>query len=828
MREFFIKRRSWFLGLALVGMTLFAYVPAMRDGGFIWDDESYVIYNNTLRDVSGFKDIWTDPQATPQYYPLVHTTFWIEYQLWELNPTGYHVNNVLLHAVAALLLWFVLQHLKVPGAWLVGCLFALHPVHVESVGWITERKNVLSGVFYLWSALVYLKWVDAKTEGGSRPIVYWAAFMLFIAALLSKTVTTSLPAALLLVAWWKEGEKPERIPTAEEPGNRQRFGPILPLVPFFVLGFVLSGVTVWLEKHHVGAKGAEWDLSFIDRCLIAGRALWFYISKLLLPSRLCFSYPRWEIDAGLWWQYLYPLTFAVLIGLLWVSRKRLGRGPLVAVLYFAGTLFPALGFFDVYPMRYSFVADHFNYLSSIGILVLVGAGMASFGQWLTPARVGMHGRLARGLPVAGLLLLLGILSWKQCGIYQGLETLWLDTIAKNPTSWMAFNNLGQLYIKENRVTSAIPLLERAIDLNPREGSALRNLGVAFSRLGRKEDAVQQYRKALVVDANDAHAYSNLGAVQAKLGRFDEAIVYYQKALAIEPDLAPAHSNLAAALASLGRIDEAIQHHELALGTEPKLGAAHFQYGETLQLAGRIRDAEERYRMAVSLDPSLARAHNHLGMIAAAGQLLPAALAHFRNAVAAAPDFAEAHNNLAKVLVSIGRFEEAEKHFIKALQLAPQSAPIRLDYADFLAQRGDEAAARQEFAAAVALMPDNPDPVFEAGMIDQQRGEAAAAEARFRALLQRWPEHAEAHNHLAFLLAGRGQNEEAITLLLQAVKLAPEHAEFHNNLGVILVRMGRHQDALKVLGEAVRLKPDYSEAVKNLDDLRNLLNTRSQP
>jgi protein O-mannosyl-transferase len=198
-------RNGLLMVLALVVMTLFAYWPAIHEGGFIWDDDDYVTANKTLRDMSGLKDIWFSPKATPQYYPLVHSGFWIEYQLWGLHPTGYHITNVLLHAFAALLLWRLLSSLTVPGAWLAAALFALHPVHVESVAWVTERKNVLSAVFYLGAALVYLKWADTKATGGRRPRAYFGALLLFICALLSKTVTASLPAALILVMWWKDG-----------------------------------------------------------------------------------------------------------------------------------------------------------------------------------------------------------------------------------------------------------------------------------------------------------------------------------------------------------------------------------------------------------------------------------------------------------------------------------------------------------------------------------------------------------------------------------------------------------------------------------------------
>ncbi|HEX4342912.1 MAG TPA: O-GlcNAc transferase, partial [Verrucomicrobiae bacterium] len=329
--------------MLLVVATFIAYQP-MWHAGFIWDDDAYVTNNQTLHDLNGLKQIWLEPKATPQYYPLVYTTFWLEYHTWKLNPLGYHVVNVLLHALGSLLLWRVLKRLALPGAWLAAAIFALHPVNVESVAWVTERKNVLSAVLFFAAALAYLRF-DGLAESKKRLWTWWcAALLLFIGALLSKTVACSLPAALLLVCWWKKG----RVTMAD----------VLPLIPFFIMGLGLGLHTAWLEKHHVGASGAEWSLSFIERCLIAGRALWFYAGKLVWPSQLTFIYPRWQIGTGVWWQWLFPLAVLAVVVTLWRARKRLGRGPLVAVLFFAGTLLPALGFFDLYPMRYSFVADH--------------------------------------------------------------------------------------------------------------------------------------------------------------------------------------------------------------------------------------------------------------------------------------------------------------------------------------------------------------------------------------------------------------------------------------------------------------------------------------
>lgn len=818
------NRRGILLGLALAVMTAVAYLPAMHSGGFVWDDDDYVTQNQTLHDLGGLWKIWTDPGATPQYYPLVHTTYWMEYRLWKLDPTGYHITNVLLHAMGAILFWQLLAFLKVPGAWLAAAFFAVHPVHVESVAWITERKNVLSGVFYLGAALAYLKWVDVKAAGDRRPVLYFASLSLFLCALLSKTVTVTLPAALLLVTWWKGGNKDESESSALRQEVRRLGKQLIPLMPFLIVGLPLAYLTVWLEKNHVGAAGVEWHLSLIDRILIAGRALWFYFTKLLWPANLSFNYPRWEIDATAWWQYLFPLSALALAALLWTARRRIGRGPLTAALFFAGTLFPALGFFDVYPMRYSFVADHFQYLASLGVLALLGAATVRVLQWIPQAGENRAaGSLARSLPVGLALVLLMFLSARQSMIYQSLETLYLDTIAKNPASWMAYNNLGQLRIKAGRPEEAIPLVEQALRHNPKDIDSYLNLGVALSRLGREDEALLQYEKALAIKPDRSELYSNIGASWARRGQYEKAISYYQKALEIKPDFAT-HSNLGAALASLGRFDEAVEQHGKSVKLAPDLAPPRLKFGETLHLAGRIREAEEQYRKAAELDPTLAEAHLNLGLIAVADRLIPAALDHFRRAAKQSPNFADAHRNLAKTLAAVGRNDDAAQHFSRAVELEPRSVRTRLDHAAFLTQRGDASTARREVLAASQLLPDNPDILFQLGMLDLQQGESKAAETNFRAVVERAPNHAPAHNYLAVLIAGKGTRslEEAAFLLQKAVRLEPANAEFHNNLGVVLVRLGKTQEALAALEESIRLNPEYKEAIKNRDDLRRIL------
>ena len=432
-QRFTAKRRpliSYVGECALIfSALLIVYFPALH-GNTLWDDLGHLTRPD-LQPLHGLWRIWTELGATQQYYPVLHSAFWIEHRLWEDAVGGYHLANISLHALAAFLLVVILRRLAIPGALLAGLIFAVHPVCVESVAWIAEQKNTLSAVFYLASALTYLQF-DEKREG-SR---YWAAFALFVLAVLSKSVTATLPAALLVVFWWKRGRL----------GWRRD---VSPLIPWFVVAAAGGAFTAWVERDVIGARGADFSLTLLQRCLLAGRALWFYLAKLLWPSNLIFIYPHWTIDASRWPQYVFPVGAIATAVCLWLLRGRT-RAPLAGFLFFAGTLFPALGFVDAYPFRFSYVADHFQYLASLGVIVPIAAGLT-----LAAAR---QSGAARSLVRAGCVALvgiLGVLTWRQSAIYRDAETLYRDTISRNPECWMAHVNLGTELADQKRLPEAI-------------------------------------------------------------------------------------------------------------------------------------------------------------------------------------------------------------------------------------------------------------------------------------------------------------------------------------------------------------------------------------
>jgi tetratricopeptide (TPR) repeat protein len=575
-----LERWVYLLALGVIVATAIVYIPSYR-AEFIWDDDDYILLNPLVTEPGGLSEIWNPGSPlNPQYYPLVFTMFRLEYMLWGLNPLGYHVVNVLLHALAATLLLFLLFRLGVPGAWFVALLFALHPVYVESVAWVTERKNVLCAFFFLLSALSYLRF-----DATSRYRWFGLSLLCFLLAMFSKTVAASLPIGLALALWWRR-----------RPFRRSHIATLLLMIG---LGFVMGMLTRQHEYRHMLAEGSGSifaQLTFVDRILIAGRAFWFYPAKLLWPTDLAFIYTRWPADAGNWMQWLYPLS-AVLAGLLLLLLLylgRIGRGPIAAALFYAVAIFPALGFVNIAFTRYSYVADHFQYIASIGVLLLVaGIGCALAGE----ARAGWYRsrrRLAILVLAVALLGTLGCLSHRQVGVFRDLGTLWEDTARKTPDNWIVQVNYGAYLGQHGRPAEAAACYERAIELSPPPSEA-----------------------AIL-------SYNNLASIRYREGRYEESRQMALKCLEVKPDHAPGLFNLGRALWRLGRLEEAeaILNSLLSAEYDPEKGRAAwdirrrlddavvwFILAETQAGQDKADEALESYRRACELRPGESRFHS---------------------------------------------------------------------------------------------------------------------------------------------------------------------------------------------------------------------------
>ncbi len=648
--------RDWLFVVALVVAVFLVYQPAWQ-GGLIWDDDMHVT-RPELQSWHGLYRIWFDVATTAQYYPLLHSAFWIEHKLWGDATLGYHLLNIFLHTTAALMVALVLRRLKIPGAYLAAAIFALHPIQVESVAWITEQKNTLSAVFYLGALLAYLRFDQARKTSS-----YCWALGLFLLGILTKTVIATLPGALLVIFWWQRG----RLSWKND---------VLPLLPFFLLGAGGGMITAWWELQVNKCVGPEFALTLVERCLIAGRTVWFLSWKLFWPTQLTFIYPRWQIDVGIWWQYMFPLGAALLLAALW-SIRRWTRAPLAAVLFFGGTLFPMLGFFNLYTFLYSFVANHYQYLAGLGIITLVSAGAA-----LLLHRWRLWGRpLGYALCLVPLAIL-GRLTWQQSHMYSDVEMLYRTVIAENPDCWMAYNNLGMALAGRGQMDEAIAHYQKALEIKPDYAMAYNNLGAALTGQRRFAEAVAHLRKALEIKPDYAAAHNNLGAALAKSEHVDEAMAEYQKALEIDPNFAQAHSNLGFLMSQHGRFDEAVAHCNKALEINPDYAEAHNHLGIALAESGRFDEATFHFQKALELKPDYTDAHNNLGVAQSQRAGILKALAGRRELLRARADDLALLNDTAWMLAtnpnaSIRNGPEAVELAQRAVRLSDEREPAIL-------------------------------------------------------------------------------------------------------------------------------------------------------
>jgi tetratricopeptide (TPR) repeat protein len=654
------KSKRWanqgVLAIALIAATILFYWPALH-GGFLWDDDTYISANPALLSLAGLRAIWIDPSATCQYYPLSFTFFWAIYQLCGLNPLGFHLATLLLHCVAVILFWQVLLRLRVRGALLAAAIFALHPVNVMSVAWMTELKNTLSASLALGAAWAYIRFARLGVyESASPKETTWPWYVLslalFLLAMLAKTAVSFLPATLFLVLWWQR----ERITRRD----------ILSLIPMLAISLGMGAFTIYIERHAGGASGPEFKIGFLDRLLISGRSFWFYLGKLLWPSQLTFIYERWNLDAGDWRQWLYPVAALAVLSGAWMARRRIGKGVFAALMHFYISTSLLILVAVLYMMRFSFVADHWQYFGSLSIIALIASGITGaldrLGRWARPLEMGL------GL---ALVLGLGLLTSAQCRMYSDIETLWRATIARNPQCWMAYTNLGNLLWQQGRTQESIAACRQALRIKPDSVEASTNIGDALFHQGKLQEAVAQFREALRLDPNYAYAHNDLGLVLVQQGRPEEAIAQFREASRIKPNDSEAHNNLAGVLRQQGRPEEAIAEYREALRINPVYGDARFNLGATLLQVGRPEQADPQFRAALQINPLDAEAHYNLGESLLNEGHTGEAIDHIQEALQLQPANLVIQNTLAWILAAAP--QSSLRDGARAVQLAAQAS-----------------------------------------------------------------------------------------------------------------------------------------------------------
>jgi tetratricopeptide (TPR) repeat protein len=678
-------------GVVLIAVAAFiVYLPCIT-GEFVMDDDLLLTNNSLVRSQDGLCQFWCTNEA-PEYYPAAYTTFWIEWRLWGMNPAGYHVTNLILHVVESLLIWLVLRKLSIPGAILAALIFAVHPVNVESVAWIAQRRNIMAMLFFLLSILWYLKAVMPTSSVGMAPARshggpwerdtahcpqstahcfswYWLSLAAFVLAMLGKGSAAVLPALLLGIIWWLQPQGTGPIFEGSMRARSAKMGlspfirrHLLQTAPFFAVAAALTAVNVWFQTR--GTEVVARSANFTERLLGAGGAIWFYLYKALLPINLAFVYSQWHIKAGnpLWW----PPLFAALIvtAVLWRDRTGWSRPLLFAWGCFCVALAPVLGFADVGFMRFSLVADHYQHIAIIGVVALAAA---SWSTWQKHAQGGAHWA-ANAIAIMAVAALM-FLTWRQSELYRDATTLYQDTLEKNPGCWMAQNNLGIALEIAGRPQLAIGYYRQALLLKPDFPDAHTNLGNALFGTGRLQESIEHFKQALLLNPNHAPAHNNLGAILVQAGRPQEAVEHYKQALKLKPDFPEVYNNLGNLMYGKGQMQDAIKYFRKALSFRSDYSEAQYNLGNALVQDGRPQEAIEHYRQSMQLKPNQPVVHYSLGIALMQIDQPREAAEQFRQALLFQPDYIEAYFNLALAYAKTDQPADAAAMAQKALGIA---------------------------------------------------------------------------------------------------------------------------------------------------------------
>jgi protein O-mannosyl-transferase len=686
------------LGIGIIALTAaLAYRPAMH-GGFLLDDDLLLTENPLVKVPNGLAHIWFTTDAV-DYWPVANTSFWIGWRLWGLNPTGYHVVNLLLHIANALLVWLVLRQLAIPWAFLAALLFALHPVNVESVAWISQRKGLLATLFVLFSVVFYL-WAEQRRrpiEGmpikseakPSAAAYYWLSVVAFLLAMLSKGSVAILPLVLLAIVWWQK--------------RRIQLRDFVRTIPYWLIAFIFTGVNVWFQSRLSSEPFRHASLA--DRVVEAPAMVWFYLSKAILPIHLQFIYPQWQIDAGRWVWWLPAIAAILLTGiLLWQRNSWWDRPLLFAWIIYCVALVPVMGFTDISYMKYSLVADHYQYLAIIAFVALVAA-VCHF--------IYSHLPRNRQRPIeivsAVLVAVLFFMTWQQSGLYVNGTTLYAASLKENPTSWLLQFNLANALDDEHRPDEAIQHYRQAIRWKPEFVEAHYNLGNVLSHTGQTQAAIDEYQQVLQLNpAWAAQVHCALGVLANKNGEHEKAIEEYQQAVNLKPDSAEYHYNLGNALLAVGRVHQAQEQYQRALDLKPDFADARDKLINLTPATGNLAAAIERDQQILKQNPNFAEVHYNLANALLKVGRVQEAMDHYRQALQIKPELVEAANGLGAALLSSGQPQQSLEYFDRAVRAKPDyvQAYANLALADAQLNRSNDAVSAGQKALALARSQGN--------------------------------------------------------------------------------------------------------------------------
>ncbi len=777
---------------------------------FVNYDDSLYVYDNPLvaQGLTLPGIAWAFATSHSAYWhPLTWLSHMLDCQLWGLNAGGHHLTNVVLHAANAVLLFLVLRQMT-RALWLsafVAAMFAIHPLNVESVAWVAQRKNVLSTFFWLLTMWAYTRYAQGVTSDARQvtgpgktiraplmsrvtshvSLFYWLALVFFALGLMSKPMLVTLPFVLLLLDYWPL----RRVASVKLQVSNLRL--VVEKLPFLLLAVVSSVVTylgqksegavISLEQSPLGVRLAKVPVNYV-----------IYLRNTLWPEGLATPYPYPSVYPVFLVVVLCTLLLAgVTLLVLWVARTK----PYAAVgwFWFLGTLVPVIGLIQVGNTP---VADRFTYVPQIGLYLVVAWAIRDLTvSW-------RYRRQALGTAVTMVITALMVCAWKQTSYWRNSESLWTHTLACTSDNYIAHNNLGDALLKKGSVDEAIAHFQKALQIKPDYAEAHNNLGDALLQKGSVDEAIAHCQRALQIKPDFAEAHNNLGDALFQKGSVDEAIAHFQKALQIKPDYAEAHNNLGNALFTKGSVDEAIAHYQKALQITPDSMEAHNNLGNALFQKGSVDEAIVHYQKALQIKPGYAKAHNNLGNALFTKGSVDEAIAHFQKALQIKPDYAEAHNNLGNALLKKGSVDEAIAHFQKALQIKPGYAEAHYNLGNALFTKGSVDEAIAHFQKVLQIKPDFAEAHYNLGNALLKKGSVDEAIAHYQKALQIKPHSMEAHNNLGNALLKKGSVDEAIVHYQKALQIGPDNAEVQNNLARVLATC--RQASLRNGNKAVEL------------------------
>ncbi len=790
--------------LFLAAITFAIFGQTVHDDFVNYDDSVYVYESAQVArglTLNGIAQAFTHG-SYDNWDPLTTMSHMLDCQFYGLNAGGHHLTNILLHTATAILLFLVLRQMT--GAlWrsaFVAAVFAIHPLRVESVAWVTERKDVLSGLFFMLTIGAYVRYARRPWS----PARYGLVVLLFALGLMSKPMLVTLPFVLLLLDYWplKRYSHPALAAggagPVDLPGNFSvPLRLIVEKIPLLVLSIALCVATVLVER---------FDIQSIEMCplpLRIGNALVSYITymwQMIYPAGLAVLYPYPAHGLPVWEIITAILVLASVSAGVFIWR-RTRPYLLVGWLWYLIMLVPVIG---IVQMGLQARADRYIYLPQIGLYVLLTWGAADLcAGW-------RHRRVVLGSLAAIVIASLSVDSCLQTAYWRNSESLWTHTLACTSDNFIAHNNLGNALLQKGKVEEAIAHFQKALQINPNYAEAHYNLGNVLLHKGSVDEAIIHYQRALQIKPDYAEDCYNLGAALIKRGSVDDAIANYRMALQIKPNFAEAHYNLGNVLLQKGNLDEAIAHYQRALQINPDNAETHYNFGIALLQKGNLDEAIAHFQKALQIAPGYAEAHYNLGNALLKKGSVNEAITHYQKALQIKPDFAETHYNLGNVLLQKGNLDEAIAHYQKALQIKPDFAEAHNNLGNALLQEGNVDEAIAHFQKALQITPDLAKAHNNLGNALLRKGNVDDAIAHYQRALQITPDFAEAQKSLAWVLATCPQaslrnGNKAVELAQRANQLTGDgNPVVLGTLAAAYAEAGRFPEAMATAQRALQL------------------------